>query len=166
MKKFLNKGNINATSLIYLFVLFSSPLAMQICHLHGEKNWSKSLCPSRRLGWSKAQNGYDGVCLPYGERNEESLKHKRLALMPGIHPFDSLKLDALLCIKETCRVLMLVRHEYCTWCQIIWKSCIQKMFYFKRKYMLDFFALLTTLLDITISYSWISFPGGLYITSK
>lgn len=43
--------------------------------------------------------------------------------MRGIHPFDSLKLDAL-CIKEICRVLMLVRHECCTWFQIIQNLCI------------------------------------------
>ena len=97
---------------------------MQICHLYGEKNWSKSLCPSRRPGWSKTQNGHDSVCLPYGKRHEESLKHKRLVLMPGIHPFDSLKLDALLRIKEICRVLMLLRHERYRWFQIVQKLCI------------------------------------------
>lgn len=97
---------------------------MQICCLYGKKNWSKSLCPPRRSGWSKTQNGHDSVCLPYGKRHEESLKHKRLALMPVIHPLDSFKLDALLCIKEICRVLMLLRHGCYTWFQIIQKSCI------------------------------------------
>lgn len=44
--------------------------------------------------------------------------------MPGIHPFDSLKLDALLRIKEICRVLMILRHECYTWFQNRQKLCI------------------------------------------
>lgn len=46
----------------------------QVCHLHGPKNWCKSVCPSWRPGWSESQNGHDGVCLPYGERNEEGVR--------------------------------------------------------------------------------------------
>lgn len=91
-KKLHNNYCINI--FLCFFFFFLTP-AMQICHLYGKKNWSESLRPPRRPGWSKAQNGHDSVCLPYGQRHEESLKHKRLVLRPGIHPFDSLKLDAL-----------------------------------------------------------------------
>lgn len=46
----------------------------KVCHFYGSKNWSKSLCPSGRPGWSEPQNGHDSVCLPHGERNEESVR--------------------------------------------------------------------------------------------
>lgn len=97
---------------------------MQIRHLYGKKNWSQSLCPPRRSGWSKTQNGHDSVRLPYGKRHEESLKQERLALMPVNLPLDSFKLDTLLCIKEICRVLMLFRCECYSWFQVIQKLCI------------------------------------------
>lgn len=41
--------------------------------------------------------------------------------MPVILPLESFKLDTLLCIKE---VLMLLRHDYYTWFQVIQKLCI------------------------------------------
>lgn len=111
------KNFLTITALIYFFgfFFFLTP-AMQICHLYGKKNWSKSLRPSRGPGWSKTQNGHDSVCLPYGQRHEESLKHKRLVLRPGIHPFDSLKLDALQRNTQGAHVL---RHECHTRFQII-----------------------------------------------
>lgn len=45
--------------------------------------------------------------------------------MPVILPLESFKLDTLLCIKEICRVLMLLKHDYYyTWFQVIQKLCI------------------------------------------
>lgn len=57
--------------------------------------------------------------------------------MPVIHPLDTFKLDAVLCIKKICRVLMLLRHECYTWFQVMQKLCIHMYFCL----LLDFFAL-------------------------
>lgn len=61
----------------------------QVCHLHGPKNWSKSVCPSRRPGWSEPQNGHDGVCLPHGERDEEGVRPREQARRWHGHPWRS-----------------------------------------------------------------------------
>uniref|UniRef100_A0A8C2SF43 Lymphocyte cytosolic protein 1 n=1 Tax=Capra hircus TaxID=9925 RepID=A0A8C2SF43_CAPHI len=52
----------------------SSISSFKVCHLYGPKNWSESVCASRRLGGSEPQDGHDRVRLPHGERNEEGVR--------------------------------------------------------------------------------------------
>ena len=50
----------------------------QVCHLHGEEDWSAGVRPPRGPGGGEAQDGDDRVRLSHGQGDEESLGGRSL----------------------------------------------------------------------------------------